>query len=364
VSPAGTGAGNPQSLLVVRLGAMGDIIHTLPAVAALRTAFPTAKIGWVVEERWAELLGTKTNTKEAMRFGPVSREKPLVDFIHTVDTKSWRKSLLSRNTRRQISAVRREIRNEHYQMAVDFQGALKSAIVARTANAGSVFGMANPREAPARFFYQHRVATKGFHVIQQYHSLAEAVAGTSLPPGNAEFPHDPQAEAKVDEELSRTSNDFVVMNPGAGWGAKQWPAERYGIVAQRLNKYGVKTYINFGPGERDLASAVETASGRSARPISCSIGELIALTRRARLFIGGDTGPLHLAAALQIPVVAIFGPTDPARNGPHGTKSVVLRNPGSRTSSSHTSAADPGLLNISTDEVFSAARNLLETSNG
>lgn len=360
MSPAGTGAGNPQSLLVVRLGAMGDIIHTLPAVAGLRAAFPNAQIGWAVEERWAELLGSK----EVLRFGPVSREKPLVDFIHTVDTKSWRKSLLSGNTRRQISAVWREVRNEHYQIAVDFQGALKSAIVARTANAGSVFGMANPREAPARYFYKHRVATKGVHVIQQYHSLAEAVAGTSLPPGNAEFPHDPQAEAKVAEELSRTSNDFVLMNPGAGWGAKQWPAERYGIVAQRLNKYGVKTFINFGPGERDLASAVETASGRSARPLSCSIGELIALTRRARLFIGGDTGPLHLAAALHVPVVAIFGPTDPARNGPHETKSIVLRNPGSRTSSSHTSAADPGLFNISTDEVFSAARNLLETSNG
>lgn len=339
---------------------MGDIIHTLPAVAALRSAFPNAQIGWVVEQRWSELLGTK----EALRFGPVSREKPLVDFIHTVDTKSWRKSLLSRDTHRQISAVRREILNEHYEIAVDFQGALKSAIIARTAKAGSVFGMANPREAPARFFYKHRIATKGAHVIEQYHSMAEAVAGTSLPSSNSEFPHDPQAEAKVAEELSRTNNDFVLMNPGAGWGAKQWPAERYGIVAQRLSKYGVKTFINFGPGERDLASAVETASGRSARPLSCSIGELIALTRRARLFIGGDTGPLHLAAALRVPVVAIFGPTDPARNGPYGTKSMVLRNPGSRTSSSHTRAADPGLFNISTDEVFSAARTLLETSNG
>jgi heptosyltransferase-1 len=118
--------------------------------------------------------------------------------------------------------------------------------------------------------------------------------------------------------------------------------------------------IHFGPGEEELAAKVRRASGDAAHPISCSISELIALTRRAKLFIGGDTGPLHLAAALRIPVVAIFGPTDPARNGPYGTTSIVLRNPASKTSLSHTSGPDPGLLNISTGEVISAARKLLE----
>jgi heptosyltransferase-1 len=118
--------------------------------------------------------------------------------------------------------------------------------------------------------------------------------------------------------------------------------------------------IHFGPGEEDLAGRVQQASGKVAYPISCSISELIALTRRAKLFIGGDTGPLHLAAALRIPVVAIFGPTDPARNGPLGTTSVVLRNSASKTSLSHTRAPDPGLLNITTEEVISAARKLLE----
>jgi heptosyltransferase-1 len=109
---------------------------------------------------------------------------------------------------------------------------------------------------------------------------------------------------------------------------------------------------------------VNELSNRLAQPISCSISQLVALTRRAKLFIGGDTGPLHLAAALQIPVVAIFGPTDPARNGPYGTRSIVLRDPASKTSLSHTSTLDPGLMNIAADEVIAAARQLLEPSHG
>ena len=113
------------------------------------------------------------------------------------------------------------------------------------------------------------------------------------------------------------SANFAILNPGAGWGAKRWPAERYGRVARALAEDGVRAILNYGPGEEDLAREAEAASAGAAMPMKCSITELIALTRRARLFIGGDTGPLHLAAALQVPVVAIFGPTDPARNGPY-----------------------------------------------
>ena len=118
--------------------------------------------------------------------------------------------------------------------------------------------------------------------------------------------------------------------------------------------------MNYGPGEEQLAKEVCDLSAGCAQPITCSLAELVALTRRSSLFIGGDTGPLHLAAALGVPVVAIFGPTDPARNGPYSNKSVVLRNPASRTSLSHISEPDPGLLQITPDEVLTAARKLLE----
>jgi heptosyltransferase-1 len=130
-----------------------------------------------------------------------------------------------------------------------------------------------------------------------------------------------------------------------------------------LAKEGATVLVNYGPGEEQLASNVQGSSAGAAQPITCSISELIALTRRASLFVGGDTGPLHLAAALGVPVVAIFGPTDPERNGPCSAKSIVVRNPASRTSLSHTSAPDPGLLQITPDEVLVASRKLLESKH-
>jgi heptosyltransferase I len=345
-----------ESLLVVRLGAMGDVIHTLPAVAALRAASPQTRIGWVIEQRWMELLCAK----DASRSGPRNPSRPLVDFLHVVDTKRWRKSPFSLETRRQMSAVRKELIGEHYELAVDFQGAVKSAILSRFAK--SNLGMEHPRESPAQMMYKTRVLSHGVHVIEQYRSLAEAVIGKSLPIAAAEFPQDDSVDAKISDQI-KAWGQVIVINPGAGWPAKQWPTEKYGEVARALSTDGYMVLVNFGPGEEELANAVHASSNQAAVPISCSIAEFTALTRRTKLFIGGDTGPLHLAAALQIPVVAIFGPTDPARNGPYGTRSIVLRNPASRTSLSHISDPDPGLLRITPDEVIFAARALLKDAH-
>jgi heptosyltransferase-1 len=349
----------PEGVLIVRLGAMGDVIHTLVSVTALRNAFPTMRIGWIIEDRWSELLCAGNSPHS----GPRSPQRPIVDFVHIVDTKRWRRSIFSRETRRQFGHALREVRNQHYEVAADFQGAVKSAFLTRLSRANEVLGFQYPRETPARIFYQSRVEARGEHVIEQYHSLAEAVAGKSLPHCEATFPGDEEAEACIAKKVSDLGHDFVIINPGAGWGSKQWPAERYGEAARELSLCGLTPIINFGPGERELALEVQAASGGVSHPISCSISELIALTGRARLFVGGDTGPLHLAAALRVPVVAIFGPTDPARNGPYGTQSVVLRNPTSKTSLSHTSAPDPGLLAISAGEVISAARELLRSTH-
>jgi heptosyltransferase-1 len=164
--------------------------------------------------------------------------------------------------------------------------------------------------------------------------------------------------------VERDIGDFAILNPGAGWGAKRWPAERYGEVARKLAHQGMRSILNYGPGEEELVRAAEAASAGTAKAMSCSITELIALTRRARLFIGGDTGPLHLAAALRVPVVAIYGPTDPARNGPYGTRSVVLRSPESVTTHARRAAADEGLSTIGSDAVVGAARKLLGGVSG
>jgi heptosyltransferase-1 len=352
---------NIQRLLIVRLGSMGDIIHTLPAVTALRQAFPEARLGWVVEERWAELLCTLPTP----RSGPRSPQRPLVERIHTVNTKQWRSALLSNQTWEQIATGISDLRAIRYQVAVDFQGAVRSALLARWSAAPILYGVAQPRENLASMFYTRQVIARGAHIVEQNVSLAEAVARRPLSIHQVEFPHDEAAERECDRRLKdHNIRNFALLNPGAGWGAKQWPAARYADVAKRLAQDGLKPLINFGPGEQDLMRAVEAASGSAAEGMVCSLPQLIALTRRAQLFIGGDTGPMHLAAALGIPVVAIFGPTNPVRNGPFGTRSIVLRSLSSPTTHARRALPDEGLLEISSDQVVAAARQLLRSCHG
>jgi len=351
--------GSPDSLLVVRLGAMGDVLHTLPAVTALRAALPEIRIGWVVEERWAELLCAK----HADPWGPRNLSRPTVDRVHIVNTKSWRRAPFRSTTRRELSLALAEIRGQKYQVAADFQGAIKSALIAKAAGARIIVGMDTPRETLARLFYHQHVRCEARHVIEQYHGLAEAVAGCDLGKSAAQLPLDASAEEPIARTIREWGGELVIFSPGAGWGAKQWPAERYAEVARAVAGDGFRVVVNVGPGEQELARAMENAAPQSIRRFSGSLGELIALTRRARLFVGGDSGPLHLAAALAIPVVAIFGPTDPARNGPYGTKQIVLRNPASRTSLSHTGRPDPGLRGIGSEEVILAVRRMLGESH-
>jgi heptosyltransferase I len=348
-----------KRLLIVRLSAMGDVIHTLPAVRALREAFPQAYIGWLIEERWAELLCAPGSPWRGRR----SALRPLVDEVHTVNLKAWGRSPFSISTLQRAATVWNDVRDARYDVAVDMQGAIRSAVLARWSGARVVYGAAQPRESPASLWYTRKVIARGRHVIEQNLSVAEALIEhpVRLPP--VDLPCDPQAEARVEQRLADLgSSDFAILNPGAGWGAKRWPAERYGEVARQLAALGVGSILNSGPGEEELGRTAEAASRGTAQTMSGTITELIALTRRARLFIGGDTGPLHLAAALRVPVVAIYGPTDPARNGPYGTRSIVLRSVESVTSHARRAAADEGMLAIGSTEVVAAAQELLGVS--
>jgi heptosyltransferase-1 len=344
-----------DSLLIVRLSAMGDIIHTLPAATALRQAFPHATLGWLVEERWAELLCTLRYP----RSGPRSPQRPLVDRVHSVNTSEWRHAPFSFNTWQQMAVGLSQLRGIQYDAVIDFQGAVRSALLARWSGAPVVYGSTQPRENAASMFYTRSVLPNGTHVVQQALALAGAISPTQMVEPQVELPVDPYAEHKI-ADLTANVSGFAILNPGAGWGAKRWPADRYGQVAKELAKDGLCSLVNYGPEEEELAVAVEAAGEGAARRISCSVSELIALTRRARLLIGGDTGPMHLAAALKIPVVAIFGPTNPARNGPFGTPSIVLRSASSMTDHTRHREPEQGLLEITVGEVVAAARQLLQ----
>jgi lipopolysaccharide heptosyltransferase I len=351
-----------EKILITRLGAMGDIIHSLPAAAALRRAFPQATIGWVVEERWLDLLSASSGLN-AERGG--TPERPLVDYIHISNTRAWRLAPFSDETWLQMRALFHEARAPKYELAVDLQAAARSAFIGWLSGAAARVGFRQPRERWARLFYTRTVETHTAHVVEQGLELATAVTGHNI--GEAEFPlpRDPEAEAWCSTELARIGlgdQPFAMLSPGAGWGAKCWPADRYGAVAQSLQRERLGVIANFGPGEEVLARAVVEASQGTARPVTCTIGQLIALTRRARLFLGGDSGPTHLAAALGIPVVAIYGPTNPARNGPYGprgSREIVLRSQESKTSHSRRSEPEQGLLQIELKDVLQSVETLL-----
>jgi heptosyltransferase-1 len=334
---------------------MGDVLHAMPAVAALRESFPEAGIGWVLERRWAELLlDPETGTTAT------ASDRKLVDSIHVVDTLAWRKELFSATTYYGMRRAIDRLRAEHYAVAIDVQGAIKSAVLAKLSGARRICGFSSPREKLAALLYRQKVQTRSAHVVDQNLELASAVAGRVLKPGAFDLPRSARADAWCEKTLREfTISRFAILNPGSGWGAKSWPVERFAAVANRLHEIGLQSVVNFGPNEQALANTVAELSDGAAQPVSCSVTELIALTRRASLFIGGDTGPLHLADVLKVPCVALFGPTDPARNGPYGTESVILRSQKSVTSYSHVADADPGLQSITVDEVVRSASKLL-----
>jgi heptosyltransferase-1 len=344
-------------LLVVRLGAMGDILHALPAVTALRQAHPDWVIDWVVEPRWRALLAAEGSTGRQPAQNSI---QPLVDRLHFAPTREWRKAPFSRQTLHEFMTLRSALRAGKYDAVIDLQGAIRSALVARLAGCRRLIGEANPRELPARWLFSERVTTHGLHVIEQDIELASAIAGEALTPVAPWLPVDPAAERWAGDILLPVAYELAVLiNPGAGWGAKRWPVERYADTAQNLIARGFRVLINVGPGEEQLAEVIVRATEGVATPLACTLPQLIALTRRIALVIAGDTGPLHLACALGRPVVGIYGPTDPSRNGPFGTRFTVLRSPESRRD--HTRRAEPesGLLTIQPADVLRAADALL-----
>lgn len=335
-------------LLVVRLGAMGDILHSLPAITALRQAHPEWLIGWAIEPQWRGLFSA--NACE-----PGTPGMPLVNRLHLVPAKKWARAPLHPATLGEMRAVRREIRAQRYDVVVEMQGAVRAAMVARWAHTGRIVGEARPREFAAKWFFSEKVETRGVHVIEQSLEVARAIAADDLPMMLPLLPRDAAADAKA----AALPQPFVLLSPGAGWGAKRWPADRYGSVARQLADAGFSVVINSGPAEEHLAGEIVRSSNGQARILTPDVSELIAVTRRASLAIAGDTGPLHLACALGIPVVGIYGPTDPARNGPFHCRSRVLRHPESVRDHARRSQPEVGLLTITPEAVTRAALELL-----
>ena len=290
-------------VLIVKLSAIGDVVHALPAVAALRRERPDDRISWVVERAAAAIL----------------RGSPAIDRLIEIDTRSWRRSLLKRDTQRALRSRLSSLRAEPIDVALDFQGLTKSGFVAFASGAPRRLGFESAalREPASRVFLTEQVPVddRG-HVIEKNIALVRALGIDAG--GDYAFPI-AVPEAAVESVRSRVPPEgYAILNPGGGWPTKLWPAESFGRLADSIrSSQGVKSLVTFGPGEESLAAEVAAAStDGSAIPFPCSLVEFVALARQAKVFVGGDTGPLHLAAAAGAPIVGIYGPTSPLRNGP------------------------------------------------
>jgi lipopolysaccharide heptosyltransferase I len=291
-----------MNILIVRLGSLGDVVHAIPAAAAVRAAMPDARIDWLVDVKHREI----------------------VDLVTVVDRVV---PLAGRGVAAWTDAVRRA-RQVAYDIAFDFQGLMKSAVLARASGAARVAGFSiwHLREKSARPFYSDtdRDGQPEPHVIFKNLGLLR-VAGIDTT--RVEFPL-ARVETSVVTDVRRAigAGEFVLINPGAGWPNKRWPPDRYGEVAAFLRDVrGLHSVVLWGPGEESLAQAVaNSSSGAAVLAPPSQIADLLELARSAALVVSGDTGPLHLAAAVGTPAVAIFGPTDPQRNGPWSPADVVV----------------------------------------
>ena len=303
-------------VLIVRLGALGDIIHAIPAAAALRAAFPDARVDWLVERKHREI----------------------VDLVTVIDNVV----VLERPSLAGWVDISRRLRPVGYDAAIDLQGLLKSAVLARASGARRVLGFSvwHLREKSARPFYS--TTDDGFaaggardgsgtaHVISKNLRLLRAL---DVHDERITFPlatRHSDAVVRVREAIRRGApgpdRPFALINPGAAWPNKRWAAERFGEIATFLRDVrGLPSFVLWGPGEEPLAQAVvEASSGAASVAPRTGLVDLLELARAAALMVSGDTGPLHIATAAGTPSVAIFGPTDPVRNGPWSAADVTI----------------------------------------
>jgi len=328
--------------LLVRLGSLGDIVHAFPAVSGLRNSFPSAEIIWLTHPKWEFIV----------------KSSGLASEVWTVDTRNWSsvRSILERS------------RQHRFETAIDYQGLWKSAAIPFLARIPRRIGFSSEtvREVGVPLLYTQRVrVVAGKHIADQNGELSvRAGASAAVGPVTLKVPGEDDKILRARIETEGIIDDYIVLSPGGGWRSKCWPAERYGLLAAKIfEEFGTRSVINVGPGEEDLSATVIRSAGTAQPlPFSGSLGQLMALLKNASVVVASDTGPLHLADALGAKVIAIFGPTDPQRNGPYRKSGTVLRWEGAPTTYKRGSQSHESLLHITVNEVLTALRTLREAA--
>jgi lipopolysaccharide heptosyltransferase I len=316
-----------MKILIVRLSALGDIVHALPVLAAIKKAMPEAQVDWLVEENYASILSIASGLHRRI----------IVRARRSFETPD----AISFGGIRGYHAAASYLWNQDYDVALDLQGLIKSSMWARISFADRVVGFDAPnlREPQAAFLYSETVtpagdqasrpagrqANTGQHVVHKNLSILSALEINTTA---VAMPLAPQASVETTTAIAKAggARGFVLLNPGAAWPNKRWPPEHFGAVAAALlERSGLRSLITWGPSERDLAETVARASsGAATLAPATSVPDLAVLMRDAALVVSGDTGPLHIAAAMGTPLVGLYGPTWPERNGPWHPEDVVI----------------------------------------
>ena len=342
-----------MKILIVKLSSIGDVVHTLPALAAIRRALPEAEISWVVEKKAAEIL----------------RGNSLLSHLIEVDTKSLRNGKTIGQTMSAAREQLRELRATRFDVALDFQGLLKSSTIAKLAKAEKIYGFnkQNLREPTSRFLLTDKIEiNKNSHIINKNLELAKQALDISVPSENFEFPiytngiHQAEAEKIIEQAGER----FAILNPAGGWLTKLWHAEKFGALADRLwEEFAMTSVITTAPNEIELSEKV-LKNSKSGKVLLAQPGlkGFYELAKRAKIYVGGDTAPTHLAIAARAPVVGIFGPTEWWRNGsPNKNDICVERTDISCRVDCHRRACDNWIcMEIDVETVFNAVRKRLD----
>lgn len=307
-----------MKILIVKLSSIGDIVHTLPTLAAIRNALPNAEISWAAEKSAAEIL----------------RGNLLLNNLIEVDTRSLRKGKIIGDILPEAAKQIGNLRKSKFDVALDFQGLWKSAMIAKIAKAKKIYGFAksNLREPSSRFLLTKMIEiTQQTHIIRKNLMLSEKALKISVPTGSFEFPifTDENHQAEAEKIINETGENFVILNPAGGWVTKLWHAEKFGELADKLWKEkGLVSVVTTAPNEKKLAEKV-LANSKSGKILLTqpSLKGFFELAKRAKIYVGGDTAPTHLAVAANAPIVGIFGPTEWWRNGsPNAQDICVERN--------------------------------------
>ncbi len=338
--------------LIVRLGALGDIVHAIPVAAALRRTWPDARIDWVVSAKHREIL----------------------DLVPVLTTRLVVRDRGGARNGMSIAGTIAAIRRERYDVVLDLQGLIKSAAIARCSGAPRVIGFASPylREPLARVLYTERHDPGGAgiyapsetrHVMHINLGMLEALG---VKPGPPAFPFAAAPSEAADRMREATAGRYALLNPGAAWPNKRWPPDRMAATARALrDRHQLMSVVLWGPGEREIGEAiVSQADGAAVLTPPTRMADIVALARGAAVMVSGDTGPTHIGAAVGTPIVGIYGPTRPERNGPWLPEDVTVSR-ASLCQCHHLRscrAARWCLLDVQVDEVLAAVERRMASS--